>query len=114
MTILYTVSVGKKKDQNGVERDIVVLEQAETPQAFPSNYQQESGAKLSAIQTMIRSYLIRRLEALPKRVETEPLELEGEWKGTGVLVPVFASSHDGWLTFACEWVPAEKKSEEKK
>ncbi|MDR1140648.1 MAG: hypothetical protein LBL62_03080 [Planctomycetaceae bacterium] len=114
MTILYNVSVGKKKDQNGVERDIAILEQAESPQAFPSNYQQDSGAKLSAIQTMIRSYLIRRLEALPKRVETEPLELDGEWKGTGILVPVFISSNNGWLTFACDWIPAEKKSEEKK
>ncbi|MDR1271290.1 MAG: hypothetical protein LBK82_17425 [Planctomycetaceae bacterium] len=114
MTILYNVSVGKKKDQNGVERDIAILEQAETPQAFPSNYQQDSGAKLSAIQTMIRSYLIRRLEALPKRVETEPLELDGEWKGTGILVPVFISSNNGWLTFACDWIPTEKKSEEKK
>ncbi|MDR3199037.1 MAG: hypothetical protein LBU34_14315 [Planctomycetaceae bacterium] len=109
ITVLYNVRVEKKKDQNGVEREVVVLEQAETPQAFPSNYQPESGTKLSAIQTMIRSYLIRRLEALPKRVETESLELEGEWKGTGVLVPVFASSENGWLTFACDWIPAEKK-----
>ncbi|MDR0704873.1 MAG: hypothetical protein LBF88_07785 [Planctomycetaceae bacterium] len=108
ITILYHVRVETKKDQNGAERTIVVLEQAETPQAFPSNYQPESGAKLSAIQTIIRSYLIRRLEALPKRVETEPLELDGEWKDSGVLVPIFASSNDGWLTFACDWIPKEK------
>jgi hypothetical protein len=114
MTILYNVRVETKKDQNGVERGIVVLEQAETPQAFPGNYQPESGAKLSAIQTMIRSYLIRRLEALPKRVETEPLELDGEWKDSGVLVPVFASSNDGWLTFACDWIPKGKNSEDRK
>ncbi|MDR0338367.1 MAG: hypothetical protein LBI18_14930 [Planctomycetaceae bacterium] len=114
ITILYNVSVGKKKDQHGVERDIVILDQAETPQAFPSNYQPESGVKLSAIQTMIRSYLLRRLEALPQRVETEPLEVGGEWQGTGVLVPVFASSDHGWLTFACDWVPTEKKPEENK
>ncbi|MDR2440718.1 MAG: hypothetical protein LBE12_15255 [Planctomycetaceae bacterium] len=109
ITILYDVRIEKKKDQNGIEREVVILEQAETPQAFPSNYQPQSGTKLSAIQTMIRSYLLRRLESLPKRVETEPLELEGEWKGTGVLVPVFALSNDGWLTFACDWIPAEKK-----
>ncbi|MDR1964022.1 MAG: hypothetical protein LBQ50_09615 [Planctomycetaceae bacterium] len=103
MTILYGVKVEKKKDKDGVERDVVVLEQTETPQAFPSNYQPESGTKLSAIQTMIRSYLIRRLEALPKRVEMEPLKPEGEWKDTGVLVPVFASADNGWLTFAFDW-----------
>ncbi|MDR2755125.1 MAG: hypothetical protein LBC20_05410 [Planctomycetaceae bacterium] len=108
ITILYDVRVEKKKDQNGVEQEIVVLEQAEAPQAFPSNYQPQSGTRLSAIQTMIRSYLIRRLESLPKRIETKPLELEGEWKGKGVLVPVFASSNNGWLTFACDWIPAEK------
>lgn len=114
MTILYHVRVEKKKDQNGVERDVVILEQAETPQAFPSNYQPESGTKLSAIQTIIRSYLIRRLEALPKRIETEPLELGGEWREAGVLVPVFASSNDGWLTFACDWIPVEKNPADKK
>ncbi|MDR2115838.1 MAG: hypothetical protein LBP87_05595 [Planctomycetaceae bacterium] len=109
ITILYNIRVEKKKDENGVERDVVILEQAETPQAFPSNYQPESGTKLSAIQTMIRSYLIRRLESLPKRVETKALEFEGEWKDSGVLVPIFAASNDGWLTFACDWIPAEKK-----
>jgi len=83
-------------------RDIVVWEQTEA-EAFPAGFTQGNGTTLSATQTVIRTYLLRRLEVLPKRQEAEPLELGGEWKGKGQLIPQFASTDKGWLTLVWKW-----------
>ena len=97
ISVEYQVKMEKKDD-----RDIIVLEQTEA-EAFPSGYKPGNGDSLSATQTIIRSYLLRRLESLPKRQEAEPLNLGGEWEGTGQLIPQFASSDKGWLTLVWSW-----------
>jgi len=91
------------------ERDgqkVVVLEQTEA-EAFPIDFRPDSGMTLSAAQTIIRTYLLRRLEALPKRQEAKALALGGAWEGKGQLVPQFASTENGWLTLVWSWKPAE-------
>jgi len=103
----FTISVEYRiKMEQREGRDLVVLEQTEA-EAFPTRYKPDSGTSLSAPQTIIRSYLLRRLEALPKRQEAEPLTLGGEWEGTGQLVPQFASSDKGWLTLVWSWKPTK-------
>jgi len=101
ISVEYQVRMEKKEG-----RDIVVLEQTEA-EAFPVGYRPGGGTSLSATQTIIRSYLLRRLEALPKRQEAEPLRLGGEWEGAGALIPQFASSEGGWLTLVWSWEAAE-------
>ncbi|MDR0520589.1 MAG: hypothetical protein LBH00_01915, partial [Planctomycetaceae bacterium] len=90
----YTISVEYRiKTEKKDGREIIVLEQTEA-EAFPSRFKQ--GNKLSATATIIRSYLLRRLEALPKRQEMEPLKLEeGEWADKGQLVPLSVSADKG-------------------
>jgi len=103
----FTISVEyqiKREKKEG--RDIVVLEQTEA-EAFPAGYRPSGGTSLSATQTIIRSYLLKRLESLPKRQEAQPLDLGGEWKGTGQLIPQFASTEGGWLTLVWSWEPAK-------
>ena len=101
ISVEYLIKMEKHDGQN-----IVVLERTEA-EAFPTGYKPDSGTSLSATQTIIRTYLLRRLEALPKRHEAEPLELGGEWTGTGQLIPQFASAEKGWLTLVWGWQPAE-------
>jgi hypothetical protein len=102
ITVEYQVKTEKKEGQ-----DIFVLEQT-VAEAFPTGYKSDNGTSLSATQTIIRSYLLRRLEALPKRQEMESLELEGgEWGEAGQLIPRFASVEQGWLTFVWGWQTAE-------
>jgi hypothetical protein len=43
------------------------------------------------------------LEALQKRYEMEPIKLGGEWEGKGQLIPTFASTEGGWLSFVGSW-----------
>jgi hypothetical protein len=95
ITVEYQISTANKDG-----KDIVVLEQS-VAEAYPSSY--KPGNRLSAVQTIIRSYLQKRLEALPKRFEAEPLNLGGEWKGKGQLVPALTSAENGWLTLAWYW-----------
>jgi hypothetical protein len=95
----FTLSV---EYQIKLENGKVVLEQTEA-EAFPTGFRPDSGTTLSTTQTMIRSYLLRRLEALQKRYELEPSELGGEWAGKGRLIPQFASTEKGWLTFVWSW-----------
>ncbi|GHT12983.1 hypothetical protein FACS1894170_08430 [Planctomycetales bacterium] len=95
ITVEYTVSMEKKDG-----RDVIVLEQS-AAEAYPSSY--KPGSRLSAVQTIIRSYLQKRLEALPKHFEAEPLNLGGEWKDKGQLVPALTSAENGWLTLAWYW-----------
>jgi predicted transcriptional regulator len=95
ITVEYKVSSAKKDG-----KDVVVLEQS-VAEAYPSSYKE--GSRLSAAQTIIRSYLMKRLEGLPKRFEAKPLNLEGEWKNKGQLVPAAASASNGWLTLAWYW-----------
>ena len=83
-------------------QDVVILEQTEM-EAFPAGFRPDSGQTLSTTQTIIRTYLLRRLEALQKRYEMSPLELGGEWAGSGRLIPQFASTEKGWLTFTWTW-----------
>jgi hypothetical protein len=97
ITVEYQVKTEKRDGQ-----DIVVLEQTEA-EAFPVGFRPGSGQTLSATQTIIRTYLLRRLGALEKRYEMEPLELGGEWEGKGRLVPQLASTENGWLTFVWNW-----------
>ena len=99
----FTITV---EYQIKMENGGVVLEQT-TAEAFPTGFRPESGGSLSATQTVIRSYLMRRLEALPKRQEAKALELGGEWSGKGQLIPQFASTDKGWLTLVWNWQPAE-------
>jgi hypothetical protein len=101
ISVEYQIKMEKKEG-----RDIVVLEQTEA-EAFPAGYRPGGGTTLSATQTIIRSYLLRRLEALPKRQEAEPLNLGGEWEGAGQLIPQFASTDKGWLTLVWSWEPAK-------
>ena len=93
------------KVENRDGRDVVILEQTEA-EAFPIGHQ--PGTTLSATQMVIRTYLLRRLGALPKRQEAESLDLGGEWQGRGQLVPQFASAENGWLTFVWGWQSAEE------
>ena len=103
----FVISVEYRiKMENREGRDIVILEQTEA-EAFPAGFGQGNGTSLSTTQTIIRSYLLRRLEALPKRYEAESLSLGGEWAGTGQLVPQFVSTEKGWLTLVWSWNPAE-------
>jgi hypothetical protein len=95
----FTISV---EYQIKEENRKIVLEQTEA-EAFPAGFNPNSGTTLSATQTMIRSYLLRRLEALQKRYEMEPLEPGGEWTGKGQLTPKFASTEKGWLSFVWSW-----------
>jgi len=92
------------KMENRDGRNIVILEQTEA-EAFPIGHQ--PGTTLSATQMVIRTYLLRRLEALPKLHEAEPLDLGGEWAGSGQLIPLFASAEKGWLTLVWDWKSAE-------
>ena len=103
----FTISIEYRIKMEKIEgRDVVVLEQVEA-EAFPVGYKKDSETTLSAVQTMIRSYLLRRLETLSKRYESEPLELGGEWSEKGQLIPQFASAEQGWLTLVWSWQPAE-------
>ena len=104
-SFLISVEYQVKMEKQG-GRDIVVLEQTEA-EAFPVGYRPGGGTSLSATQTIIRSYLLRRLESLPKRQEAEPLSLGGAWEGAGQLIPQFASSEGGWLTLVWSWEAAE-------
>ena|GEM_PF-1765188 len=92
----------KMENQDG--RNVIILEQTEA-EAFPIGHQ--PGATLSATQMVIRTYLLRRLEALPKRHEAEPVNLQGEWEGKGQLIPLFAAAEKGWLTLVWSWKSAE-------
>jgi len=94
----------KKEQREG--QTMIVLEQTEA-EAFPAGFTPDSGVSLSATQTMIRSYLMRRLEVLPKRYEAEALNLGGQWEGKGQLVPQLASTSKGWLTLIWTWQSAE-------
>lgn len=107
VTLLYDVKTVAEKGEDGKDRVLVVLEQASAPQAFPRGFDPGSGQRISARHQAIRTIVLRRLEALPKRVEGAPRQLKGEWEGAGSLVPAFAASQDGWLTFAWDWVPTE-------
>ncbi|MCL2709507.1 MAG: hypothetical protein FWE95_01385 [Planctomycetaceae bacterium] len=99
----FTITV---EYQVKMENGVVVLEQT-TAEAFPTGFRPDGGVSLSAAQTVIRSYLMRRLEVLPKRQEAKALDLGGEWSGKGQLIPQFASTEKGWLTFVWNWQPAE-------
>jgi hypothetical protein len=101
ITVEYRISMEKRDG-----RDIIVFEQT-TAEAFPIGYKPDSGEQLSTTQTLIRSYLMRRLESLPKRQEAEPLKLGGEWADSGQLIPLFASTEKGWLTLVWSWQSAE-------
>jgi hypothetical protein len=85
-----------------MEEGKIILEQTEA-EAFPTGFKPDSGTTLSTTQTVIRSYLLRRLEALEKRYEMEPIELGGEWKDKGQLLPKFLSTEGGWLSFVGSW-----------
>ena len=98
----FTITV---EYQIKMEDGVVVLEQTEA-EAFPAGFRPGVDT-LSATQTIIRSYLMRRLEALPQRQEAEALELGGQWKGKGQLIPQFASTEQGWLTLVWSWQSAE-------
>ena len=97
ISVEYHVKTEQRDDQ-----PLIVLERTEA-EAFPTGFRPDSGQTLSATQTIIRTYLLRRLEALEKRYEMEPLALGGEWEGKGRLIPQFASTEKGWLTFVWGW-----------
>jgi hypothetical protein len=101
ITIEYQVKMEKRDG-----RDVIVLERTEA-EAFPTGFRPDSGETLSTVQTVIRSYLMRRLEELPKRREAEPLELGGQWADKGQLMPQFASTEKGWITLVWNWKPAK-------
>ena len=103
----FTISVEyqiKTEKRNG--RDVVVFERTEA-EALPTGFKPDGEVSLSATQTVIRTYLMRRLEALPKNYEAEGFELGGEWTGKGQLVPQTVSTEKGWLTIVWNWQPAE-------
>ena len=101
-----TVEYQIKTERNNEGRNIIVLEQTEA-EAFPAGFRPDSGVSLSATQTVIRSYLMRRLGELPKRYEAEALSLGNRWEGTGQLIPQFVSTEKGWLTLVWDWQFAE-------
>ena len=73
----FTISVEYQIKMESLDgQGFVILEQTEA-EALPTGFNPESGATLSATQTIIRSYLMRRLEALPKRQEAKVLDLGG-------------------------------------
>lgn len=85
-------------------RDRVVLEQVGEPKLSP---RPGDGTHFSALSNPTQTVVRRRLKALEPRIVLKPWEPEGEWKGKGVLIPSYATAKDGWLTFGCDWVPAE-------
>ena len=102
----FTITVEYKiRSEKRDGRNIIVFEQTEA-EALPVGFRPDSGVSLSAAQTVIRSYLMRRLDALQKNYEAEALDVGGEWKGRGQLIPQFASTEKGWLTLAWSWQPA--------
>ena len=98
----FTISV---EYQIKMENGTIVLERTEA-EAFPAGFRPGTDT-LSTAQTIIRTYLMRRLEALPKRHVAEALDLGGQWKGTGQLIPQSASTEKGWLTLMWTWQAAE-------
>jgi hypothetical protein len=97
----FTITVEYQiKTENRDGRNVIVFERTEA-EAFPAGFNPNAGVSLTTAQTMIRSYLMRRLEALPKSYEAEGLKLGGEWKGQ--LVPQFVSSEKGWLSLVWAW-----------
>jgi len=96
------------KMENHGGQEILMLEQTEA-EALPAGYKPDSGDSLSTTQTIIRSYLLRRLEALPKRYQPESIYPKGEWAGSGQLVPQFASTEKGWLTLVWSWESAKER-----
>ena len=97
ITVEYQIKLEQRDGQT-----LVVLEQTEAD-AFPAGYTPGSGVSLSVAQTAIRSYIQRRLGALPKRHEAKALDLGGEWAEKGQLIPKFASAQNGWLTLVWSW-----------
>ncbi|MDR2170781.1 MAG: hypothetical protein LBP59_11615 [Planctomycetaceae bacterium] len=100
ITLAYKVKV----EDVGGGNYAVVLEQAEKPDAMP-----RGKTTVSAREQTIRTVVIRRLEAAPKRVVLKPFGLK--WKGWqgGELKPVFAKSTNGWLTIGFNWIKNNNK-----
>ena len=101
ITVEYQI---RMEERNG--QPVVVFEQTEA-QAYPIGFVPGGGATLSTAQTIIRTYLMRRLGELPERHEAVPLALGGEWAGPGRLIPQFASAENGWLTLVWDWRSVE-------
>ncbi len=103
ITFLFGVKIDKQKGADGKERTVVVFEQLEKPKATAPGK-----TSISATEMPVQRRVMTRLEeSVQKKIELQPRELKGRWEGAGKIVPVFASTENGWLTLAWNWVPAE-------
>ena len=102
INLTYDIKTEKVKGEDGVTREVVVLEQTEEPKLSP---RPGDGKQFSALSNPTQTVVKRRLKAMEKRIVGKPRELEGEWEGKGLLVPSYASAKDGWLTFGWDWIP---------
>ena len=70
-------------------------------------------SKLSVGQISLRKVLQRKFgKIFPPEIKPEPIELGGQWKGTGHLILAQIQAKDGWVAAAYRWVPkaAEAKA----
>ena len=100
ITFRYGIKVLKETGTDGKERAVVVFEQLDEPQATAPDKD-----FISATDMPVQRRVMTRLkESVQTRIELQPLEPMGRWDD-GKLVPVFASTENGWLTLAWNWVP---------
>ena len=63
-------------------------------------------SKLSVGQISLHKVLQRKFgKIFPPEIKPEPIELGGQWKGTGHLILDQIQAKDGWLSAAYRWVP---------
>ena len=99
ITFRYAVKTIKETGTDGKERSVVVFEQIDEPRAVVPGKDTISVTEMP----VQRRVMTRLKESIQTRIELQPLEPMGRWD-EGKLVPVFASTENGWLTLAWNWV----------
>ena len=100
ITFLYGIKLSKETGTDGKERTVVTFEQLDKPRATAPGRTTISAADM-AVQ---RRVMTRLEESVQKNIDLQPLEPKGRWEGAGKLIPIFASTENGWLTLAWNWV----------
>jgi len=75
-------------------------------QIFPPDFVPGKGERLSGRQLVIRDLLARRFgKVFKEELVGKGIELPGNWKKAGRLMPVAMTAKDGWLTVSWNRVP---------
>jgi hypothetical protein len=78
-------------------------------QIFPPDF--SKGDRLSGRQLVIRDLLARRFgKVFKEELVGKGIELQGNWKKAGRLMPVAMTSKAGWMTIAWKLVPQPTKT----